>query len=68
LNNLLETEAQSDNYLRPLVSESLQFCPELVLLRANRLLYDIAVKLNDLPTIQRLKSLLASKHFSNITD
>jgi len=66
INNLLEIEAQSDNYLNPLISASLNFCPELVLLRANRLLYDICLQLGDTQTAQRIASTLANKHFSNV--
>ncbi|MDR0873873.1 MAG: hypothetical protein LBN27_10495 [Prevotellaceae bacterium] len=66
INQLLETEAQSTNYLNPLLSASLTLCPELVLLRANRLLYDICVQMGDVQTAQRIADTLANKRFSNI--
>ena len=66
INHLLEMEAQSDNYLKPLVSASLEHCPELALLRANRLLYDICVRLEDVQTALRIARTLEHKHFSNI--
>lgn len=66
INKLLEIEAQSANYLNPLLSASLTLCPELVLLRANRLLYDICVQTGDNETAKRIANTLANKHFSNI--
>ena len=66
INNLLEIEAQSENYLNPLLSVSLIVCAELVLLRANRLLYDICLQLGDTITTQRIASTLANKKFANI--
>ncbi|GHU72718.1 hypothetical protein FACS189413_16200 [Bacteroidia bacterium] len=66
INQLLETEAQSANYQNPLIGESLTLCPELVLLRANRLLYDICVQTDDNETAKRIADTLANKHFSNI--
>ena len=66
INNLLDMEAQSENYLHPLLSVSLIFCAELVLLRANRLLYDICLQLGDTVTTQRLATALANKNFANM--
>jgi hypothetical protein len=66
INHLLAIEAQSDNYLRPLIPASLDLCPELALLRANRLLYDICLRLEDTQTAQRIARTLEHKHFSNI--
>lgn len=66
INNLLEMEAQSDNYLNPLLAVSLSMCAELVLLRANRLLYDICLQLGDTVTAQRIANTLVNKKFANI--
>ncbi|MDR1414608.1 MAG: hypothetical protein LBI96_02250 [Odoribacteraceae bacterium] len=65
-NNLLQAEARSANYKNPLSPESLTLCPELVLARANRLLYDTCLQQGDDTTARRLAATLAHKQYSNI--